>query len=94
MTQEFVKLITREFKMSMMGELNFFLGLQIKQTPTCTLIHQQKYWKEPLKILNMNETMEIDIPITTTTKLDMDETGTYPQQNVHRGMILSIYYYK
>ena len=36
---EFSKIMRSEFEMSMMGELNFFLGLQIKQTPNGTIIH-------------------------------------------------------
>jgi len=39
---EFSKMMRSEFEMSMMGELNFFLGLQIKQTSNGTMIHQQK----------------------------------------------------
>ena len=39
----FSKLIQAEFKMSMMGELKFFLGLQIKQTNEGIYIHQNKY---------------------------------------------------
>jgi len=55
MTQEFVELMGGEFEMSMMGALNFFVGLQIKKTPTGTLIRQQMYVKELLKIFNINE---------------------------------------
>ena len=40
---EISNLVGSEFDMSMMGELNFFLGLQIKQTSNGTVIHQQKY---------------------------------------------------
>lgn len=40
--KEFSNLMSREFEMSMMGELNFFLGLKIKQTEKGTYIHQQK----------------------------------------------------
>jgi len=46
---EFSKMMRSEFEMSMMGELNFFLGLQIKQTSNGTIIHQQKYIKVLLK---------------------------------------------
>ena len=46
---EFSKMMGSELEMSMMGELNFFLGLQIKQTSNDTMIHQQKYVKELLK---------------------------------------------
>ena len=38
--------MSTEFEMSMMGEVNFFLGLQIKQTADGIFIHQQKYIKE------------------------------------------------
>jgi len=45
---EFSKMMRSEFEMSMMGELNFFLCLQIKQTSNGTMIHQQKYVKKLL----------------------------------------------
>ena len=41
LSNEFSKMIMSEFEMSMVGELNFFLGLQIKQTSNNTIIHQQ-----------------------------------------------------
>jgi len=47
--EEFTKLMRSEFEMSMMGELNFFLRLQVKQTLKGTMISQQKYIKELLK---------------------------------------------
>ena len=45
----FADLMSGEFEMSMMGELDFFLGLQIKQTVRGNSIHQQKYIKELMK---------------------------------------------
>ena len=57
--------------MSMTGELNFFLGLQIKQTSNGTMIHQQKYIKELLKRFGMESTKPIDTPISPSTKLVM-----------------------
>jgi hypothetical protein len=41
--------MTREFEMSMIGELNFFLGFQIKQLNEGTFIHQEKYTNEFLR---------------------------------------------
>jgi hypothetical protein len=38
-----------EFQMSMMGELTFFLGIQVKQTNEGTLVHQAKYMKDLIK---------------------------------------------
>jgi len=44
--EDFSKLMQTEFKMSMMGELKFFLGLQIKKTPQGIYIHHNQYVKE------------------------------------------------
>ena len=52
--KEFTNLMSVEFEMSMMGELNFFLGLQIKQTANGIFIHQQKYIKELLRKYGSN----------------------------------------
>ena len=76
-----------EFEMSMMGDLNFFLGLQIKQTPVGTLIHKQNYIKELLKKYDMNEAKSNDTPIEITTKLDKDEPGSPVDDTRYRGMI-------
>ena len=51
--QEFSKAMQGEFEMSLMGELNFFLGLQIKQLKEGIFIHQSKYTKELLKKFKM-----------------------------------------
>ncbi|RDY10491.1 Copia protein, partial [Mucuna pruriens] len=47
--------IYKEFEMSMMGELKFFLGLQIKQAKDEIYIHQTKYVKESLKKFNLED---------------------------------------
>jgi len=47
--KEFSKMMKSGFEMSMMGKINFFLGLQIKQTSNGTMIHHQKYIKELLE---------------------------------------------
>ena len=60
---EFSELMKSEFEMSMMGELSFFLGLQIKQTSEGILIHQQKYVKELLKKFNMEDSKTHDTPM-------------------------------
>nr|XP_016513707.1 PREDICTED: uncharacterized mitochondrial protein AtMg00810-like [Nicotiana tabacum] len=92
MCKEFAEMMENEFEMSMMGELNFFLGLQIKQTPTGTMIHQQKYIKELLKKFNMDSSKSIDSPIATASKLDLDEERKSVEQKLYRGMIESLLY--
>ncbi|RVW74396.1 Retrovirus-related Pol polyprotein from transposon RE1 [Vitis vinifera] len=62
-----------EFEMSMMGELNFFLGLQIKQLKEGTFINQAKYIKDLLKRFNMEEAKVMKTPMSSSIKFDMDE---------------------
>ncbi|XP_070003535.1 uncharacterized mitochondrial protein AtMg00810-like [Nicotiana sylvestris] len=81
-----------EFEMSMMSELNFFLGLQIKQNSNRTMIHQQKHVNELLKRFKMEDSKEIDTSIATDTKLDIDEPASSVYQKLYRGMIGSLLY--
>ena len=81
-----------EFEMSTMGELAFFLGLQIKQTKERIFISQTKYIKKILKKFGMDSTKEIGIPMSPTYKLDKDEEGHSIDQKLYRGMIGSLLY--
>ncbi|XP_070010948.1 uncharacterized protein [Nicotiana sylvestris] len=65
--EEFAKFMGSEFEMSMIGELNFFLGLQVKQSPKGISICQQKYIRELLKRFDMETSKVIDTPIATAT---------------------------
>ncbi|RVW34995.1 hypothetical protein CK203_092516 [Vitis vinifera] len=76
-----------EFEMSMMGELNFFLGLQIKQLKEGTFINQAKYIRDLLKRFNMEEAKTMKTPMTSSIKLDMDEKGKPVNSTMYRGMI-------
>ena len=73
MCKKFAKCMQGEFKMSMMGELNFFLGLQIKQSSEGTFINQAKYTKELLKRFGMMEAKALTTPMNTSIKLDKGE---------------------
>ncbi|RVW18658.1 Copia protein [Vitis vinifera] len=76
-----------EFEMSMMGELNFFLGLQIKQLKEGTFINQAKYIRDLLKRFNMEEAKTMKTPMSSSIKLDMDEKGKPVNSTMYRGMI-------
>ncbi|RVW86671.1 Copia protein [Vitis vinifera] len=65
-----------EFEMSMMGEFNFFLGLQIKQLKEGTFINQAKHIRDLLKRFNMEEAKTMKTPMSSSIKLDMDEKRT------------------
>ncbi|KAK2974425.1 hypothetical protein RJ640_011322 [Escallonia rubra] len=61
--------------MSMMGELTFFIGLQIKQSKDEIFINQAKYTKELLKRFDMEASNAFDTPMSSSLKLDKDEKG-------------------
>ncbi|XP_016168810.1 uncharacterized protein LOC107611391 [Arachis ipaensis] len=73
--EDFGKLITSDFDMSMMGELTVFLGLQIKQTPSGIFVHQGKYAKELVKKFGLENSKPMSTPMHLNTKLDKDEKG-------------------
>ncbi|KAI5677251.1 hypothetical protein M9H77_08201 [Catharanthus roseus] len=82
----------KEFEMSMMGELTYFLGLQIKQTKEGIFINQEKYAKELLKRFDMSNAKGIGTPISASLKLDKDEKGKTVDEKTYRGMIGSLLY--
>ena len=88
--EEFAKSMHSEFEMSMMGELNFFLGLQIKQLKEGTFINQAKYIKDLLKKFNLEEVKAKNTPMGSSIKFDMDEKGKSVDQTKYRGMIGSL----
>ena len=62
LAQNFSKLMQAEFKMSMIGELNQFLGLQIRQKESGIFISQSKYAKNLVKILVWNLLVLLEPP--------------------------------
>ena len=64
-----------EFEMSMMGELKFFLGLQIKQTKDGIFVNQSKYCKELIHKVDMENVKHMATPMSIACYLDKDETG-------------------
>ncbi|WVZ76624.1 hypothetical protein U9M48_024581 [Paspalum notatum var. saurae] len=75
LVSSFAEQMSREFEMSLMGELQFFLGLQIKQDPEGTFVHQAKYTRDILKKFDMGHSKPMTTPMSTNTALDADEDG-------------------
>jgi hypothetical protein len=92
LVSKFLVLMSRKFEMSMMGELNFFLGLQIKQTQGGTFVHQGKYTNDILKKFDMGEAKPLLMPMSTTTTLYVDEDGEPMDQKEYRSMMGSLLY--
>ena len=90
--QEFSRVIQGKFEMSMMGELNYFLGLQIKQGKDGTFINQAKYTKELIKKFKMENAKPYNTPMSSSIKLDKDEKGKNVDEKLYRGMIGSLLY--
>ena len=72
--EEFSKLMQGEFEMSLMGELKFFLSLQIKQGEDEIFNNQAKYTRDILKKFGMDGAKAIKTLMSTTTKLCKDES--------------------
>ncbi|KAJ9544402.1 hypothetical protein OSB04_024109 [Centaurea solstitialis] len=89
---KFSKIMETEFEMSMMGELNFFLGIQVKQNPDGIFISQSKYIKDMLKKFHMTDCSPIKIPMPTGNLLGPDLAGKSVDQKIYRSMIGSLLY--
>nr|GEZ64618.1 retrovirus-related Pol polyprotein from transposon TNT 1-94 [Tanacetum cinerariifolium] len=92
MCDEFAKIMHDEFEMSMMGELNFFFGLQIKQIEDGILFNQSKYIKEMLKKFGLEDSKPMKTPMYSDTKPMKDEECESVDSTKYRGMIGSLLY--
>ncbi|WVZ76656.1 hypothetical protein U9M48_024612 [Paspalum notatum var. saurae] len=80
LVSSFAEQMSREFEMTLMGELQFFLGLQIKQDPEGIFVHQAKYTRDILKKFNMGDSKPMTTPVSTNTALDaMKMAGSGPE---------------
>ena len=94
MCDDFAKIMHDEFEMSMMGELNFFLGLQIKQMEDGIFFNQSKYIKEMLKKFGLEESKPMKTPMSSDTKLTKEEACESVDSTKYRGMIGRLLYLK
>jgi hypothetical protein len=82
----------QEFQMSMMGELTFFLGIQVNQMKQGIFVHQAKCTKDQMKKFSMAELKPVSTPMSTATTLDLDENGEALDQREYKSMIGSLLY--
>jgi hypothetical protein len=90
LVSRFQEMMENEFQMSMMRELTFFLGIQVKQIKQGTLVHQAKYTKDLMKKFNMVELKPVSTLMSTATSLGLDEDGEAVDQREYRSMIGSL----
>jgi hypothetical protein len=90
--KKFSELMSNKYEMSMMGELTYFLGLQVNQTKNGIFISQGKYVKDLLNKFGYKDCSPMKTPMATATKLDEDLSGKSVDVTAYRGMIGSLLY--
>jgi hypothetical protein len=90
--EEFSRTMIQKFEMSMMGELKYFLGFQIKQLQDGTFISQTKYIQDIFKKFGMKDGKPIKTPMGINGHIDLDKGGKSVDQKVYRSMIGSLLY--
>jgi hypothetical protein len=90
--EKFRKMMASEFEMSMIVELSYFLGLQIKQMENGIFVSQGKYIKDMLKKFGMDDAKAISTPMGTNGNLDSDASANMVDQKMYWSMIRSLLY--
>jgi len=89
---DFFEEMKHEFEMSMIGELTYFLGLQVKQTLEGIFISQSKYAKDLVKRFGLDGKSHARTPMSTSVKNSADVTGKQVDPTLYRSMIGSLLY--
>ncbi|KAL4011543.1 hypothetical protein IC575_028603 [Cucumis melo] len=92
LVNNFIDIIKSEFEMSLVGELSYFLGLQIKQRSEGIFISQEKYAKNIVKKFCLDQSQDKRTPAATHAKITKDSIGTAVDHKLYRSMIGSLLY--
>jgi hypothetical protein len=92
MSNDFARMMQEEFEMSFLGELNFFLGLQIIQSKRGVFIHQSKYVKDILKRFQLEDFKPVSTPMTVGCKLSKEYESKAADPKHYISMIGSLIY--
>jgi uncharacterized membrane protein YciS (DUF1049 family) len=90
LVQWFASAMESEFEISMIGELLFFLGLQITHRHEGMFISQENYLREMMKIFQMEDSKPMGTPMVTGCKLRKDDDSPDVDQSSYRSMIGSM----
>ncbi|XP_023926779.1 uncharacterized mitochondrial protein AtMg00810-like [Quercus suber] len=82
----------REFEMSMVGEFNYFLGLQVKQRNDGIFISQEKYAKNLVKRFGLDSKKHTSTPMSSSRKLSLDAACVDIDPTLYQSMIGSLIY--
>ena len=92
MSQSFALVMQKEFEMSLLGELTYFLGLQIQKNEGGVFLSQTKYLKQILKKYGMEEAKPVCTPMVTRCNLSANDESAAVHQPTYRSMIGSLLY--
>ncbi|KAJ0805060.1 putative RNA-directed DNA polymerase [Helianthus annuus] len=90
--KEFEKVMQDRFEMSAMGEMTFFLGLQVNQSESGIFIHQTKYVGDILSRFQMSDSKPISTPLPQNHGITPDDEGDAVDSSLYRAMIGSLMY--
>jgi hypothetical protein len=90
--REFEAMMQKKFEMSQMGEMDFFLGLQVDQSSKGIFIHQTKYVHDILNKFQMTDSKPIGTPLVINHGIGVDEKGEPVDPTMYRAMIGSLMY--
>jgi hypothetical protein len=90
--EEFSRAMTQKFEMSMMGELTYFFGFQVKQLKDGTFLSQTKYTQDLLKRFGMKDAKPAKTPMGIDGHVDLNKGGKSVDQKAYRSMIGSLLY--
>ena len=89
---EFSKEMKKEFEMSMVGELIFFLGLQVKKKKEGIFISQEKCARNLVKKFGLDSKKHASTPMSSSTKLNLDPSRVEVSPTLYRSIIGSLLY--
>src|ERR1044072_8017197 len=92
MVQHFVQQMKSEFEMSLVGELSYFLGLQVKQMEDSMVVSQSKYARGLVKKFGLESASHKRTPAATHIKISKEEKGEDVDQSLYRSMLGSLLY--
>eukprot|EP00253_Pinus_taeda_P025251 PITA_25251 len=92
MSQNFALVIQKEFEMSLLGELTYFLGLQVQQNKDGNFLSQTKYLKQILKKYGLGDSKPACTPMVIGCILSSNDESTTVHQPTYRSMIGNLLY--
>eukprot|EP00253_Pinus_taeda_P020825 PITA_20825 len=92
MSQNFALVMKKEFEMSLLGELTYFLGLQVQQNKDSIFLSKTKYLKQILKKYGMEDSKPVCTPMVTGCSLSTNDDSAAVHQPTYRSMIGSLLY--